>query len=184
MQNSGYILLRTTRRWKKILDYIAMLPASIPALIFGVGLLIAYLRPPLKLYGTMWILLIAYLTTLIPYGVRTTSSSLIQVSKELEEAGRVSGARWMTTFRRITLPLIKPGILAGWILVFVTLMRELGSSILLYTPRTVVSSIVLWNLWDEGKFVAMSAFAVLITLISVVFVTLLFKFVRTSISVG
>jgi iron(III) transport system permease protein len=80
--------------------------------------------------------------------------------------------------------LIKPGILAGWILVFVTLMRELGSSILLYTPRTVVSSIVLWNLWDEGKFVAMSAFAVLITLISVVFVTLLFKFVRTSISVG
>ena len=174
----SYILIRTKVKGRRVLDYMSMLPVSIPGIVFAVGLLIAYIRPPIKLYGTLYILIVSYVTLHIPHGVRSVSSSLIQIHKELGEAGHVSGANWLTIFRRITIPLVRPGIIAGWTLVFVTLMRELSSSILLCSPRTVVASVVLWDLWDEGEFTTLSAFSVILILITVTMLGTMFYFTR------
>src|SRR5678810_1480639 len=98
--------------------------------------MIVYLTLPLGIYGTMWIMLIAYVTRFMPYGLRYNTTSMLQIHKELEESAAMSGASWTTTFRRIIVPLLKPGLLAGWIYVTIVSIRELSSSILLYSPGT------------------------------------------------
>src|SRR5205814_10605696 len=99
--------------------------------------------------GTNRIMLIAYVTRVMPYGLRCNTTSMLQIHKELEESAAMSGASWTTTFRRIILPLLKPGLMAGWIYIMIVSIRELSSSILLYSPGTEVLSIVIWELWEN-----------------------------------
>jgi iron(III) transport system permease protein len=106
---------------------------------------------PLPIYGTIGVLLIAYATHYLPFGVRTTSAALRQLHPELEEAARVAGASWQRTMRRITLPLVQPAVLAAWVLLFVMAMQEVSSSILLYTSRSVVLSVAVFDLWENGN---------------------------------
>src|SRR5207249_5991267 len=94
-------------------------------------------------YGTIWIMLIAYITRFMPYGLRYNTTSMLQIHKELEESAAMSGASSTTTFRRVILPLLKPGLIAGWIYIMIVSIRELSSSILLYSPGTEVLSIVI-----------------------------------------
>jgi iron(III) transport system permease protein len=98
----------------------------------------AWLVFPIPIYGTFWILLIAYLTVFLPLGVRTISSVIVQLDKSLDECGQVSGASWSYRMRTITAPLLRPGILAAWLLMFVASVRELGASILLMGPNSKV----------------------------------------------
>src|SRR2546426_385148 len=105
-----------------------------------------------------------YLTRFMPYGLRYNTTSMLQIHKELEESAAMSGASWATSFRRVILPLLKPGLIAGWIYIMIVSIRELSSSILLYSPGTEVLSIVIWELWENGQYVELSALGVMLIL--------------------
>ena len=139
-------------------------------LVVGLAIMICYLALGGGIYGTIWILLIAYMTRFLPYGMRFTSASLLQLHKELEESAQASGADWFTTFRRIVLPLLKPGLMAGWLYIVIVSVRELSSSVLLYSPNSVVVSVVLWEMWQNGQYVQLSALGVMLIVVLFVFV--------------
>ena len=156
-----WIVVKTKIPGRWILDNIASLPMVFPGLVLGLSIMIFYLNVDIGVYGTMWIMLIAYVTRFMPYGLRYNTTSMLQIHKELEESAAMSGASWTTTFRRVILPLLKPGLLAGWIYVTIVSIRELSTSILLYSPDTQVISIVIWELWENGQYVELSALGVL-----------------------
>ena len=174
----SFLSLRTHVPGRKALDYLAMLPMAFPGIVLAFGLLRVWIMPPLVLYGTMWILFIAYLTRYIPYGVRSTSATLVQIHPELEESSLASGANWFTTFRRVTLPLLRPGLVAGWILLFVSFMRELSASVLLYSPGNEVLSVAIYDLWGQGDFRPLSALAVIQIVICLLMLTIVKKVTR------
>jgi iron(III) transport system permease protein len=155
----SFLSLRTRLPGRKALDYLSMLPMAFPGIVLAVGLLRAWISPPLVLYGTIWILFIAYITRYLPYGVRSTTATLVQIHPELEESSLISGANWFQTFRRVTLPLLKPGIVSGWILLFVSFTRELSASVLLYSPGREVISVAIYDMWGQGDFRPLSALA-------------------------
>ena len=146
-------------RW--ILDNLASLPMVFPGLVLGLAIMIFYLNVDIGIYGTIWIMFIAYITRFLPYGLRYNTTSMLQIHKELEESAAMSGASWGTTFRRIILPLLKPGMLAGWIYILIVSIRELSTSILLYSPGTEVVSVLIWELWENGQYVELSALGVM-----------------------
>lgn len=156
-----WIVVKTKIRGRWLLDNIASLPMVFPGLVLGVSIMIFYLTFDIGIYGTFWIILLAYVTRFLPYGLRYSTTSMIQIHKDLEESAGMSGASWFTVFRRIILPLLKPGLIAGWIYVMIVSIRELSTSILLYSPGNEVISIVIWELWENGQYVELSALSVL-----------------------
>lgn len=156
-----WIVVKTKIRGRWVLDNIASLPMGFPGLVLGLAMMIFYLKLDIGVYGTMWIMFIAYVTRFMPYGLRYNTTSMLQIHKELEESSAMSGASWGTTFYRIVLPLLKPGLLAGWIYIMIVSIRELSSSILLYSPGTEVVSIIIWELWENGQYVELSALGVM-----------------------
>lgn len=159
----AWIVLRSRAPGRHLLDNLTFVPIAVPGIVLGVAILFVYLRVPLAVYGTLWILLIAYVTDALPYGMRYASVSMVQVGRELEESAAVSGARFGKTFRRIVLPLLVPGLLAGWIHIFYLSMRELSSSLLLYSPGGEVLPIVMWRWYQDGQFPDVAALGVLST---------------------
>ncbi len=168
----SFLTLRTRLPGRKLLDYLTMVPLGFPGVVLAFGLLQAWIHPPLVLYGTIWILFIAYITRYLPIGVRATSATLVQIHPELEEASISCGANWFQTLKNITLPLLKPGILAGWALLFVAFTRELSASILLYSPGREVLSVAIYDLHQNGAFRPLSALAFLQIVISLVMLAL------------
>jgi iron(III) transport system permease protein len=156
-----WIVVKTKIPGRWLLDNIASLPMVFPGLVLGVSIMIFYLTFDIGIYGTFWIILLAYITRFLPYGLRYSTTSMIQIHKDLEESAGMSGASWFTVFRRIILPLLKPGLIAGWIYVMIVSIRELSTSILLYSPGNEVISIVIWELWENGQYVELSALSVL-----------------------
>jgi iron(III) transport system permease protein len=134
----AWIIQRSRLPGRNVLEYIVMFPQAVPRLVFAFGMMWAWLVFPLPVYGTLWILLIAYLTVFLPLGVRTISGVLVQLDKSLEECGEVCGASWFYRMRTITMPLLRPGLIAAWLLIFVASVRELGASILLMGPNSKV----------------------------------------------
>jgi iron(III) transport system permease protein len=167
-----WIVVKTKLRGRWLLDNIASLPMVFPGIVLGLAIMILYLYLPIGVYGTIWILLIAYVTRFLPYGLRYNTTSMLQIHKELEESAAMSGASWATAFRRIILPLLKPGLVAGWIYIVIVSIRELSSSILLYSPGTEVISILIWELWENGQYVELSALGVMFILALLVLVML------------
>jgi iron(III) transport system permease protein len=167
-----WIVVKTKLPGRWLLDNVASLPMVFPGLVLGLAIMIFYLNVDIGVYGTMWIMFIAYVTRFMPYGLRYNTASMLQIHKELEESAAMSGASWATTFRRVILPLLKPGLVAGWIYVMIVSIRELSSSILLYSPGTEVISIVIWELWENGQYVELSALGVLFILALFVLVLL------------
>ena len=165
-----WIVVRTKIPGRWLLDNVASLPMVFPGLVLGLSIMIFYLNVDVGIYGTIWIMLIAYVTRFMPYGLRYNTTSMLQIHRELEESAAMSGASWSTTFWRVILPLLKPGLLAGWIYVTIVSVRELSASILLYSPDTQVISIVIWELWENGQYVELSA-------LGVMFITALFALV-------
>ena len=156
-----WVVVKTRIPGRWLLDNLASLPMVFPGLVLGLSIMIFYLNVDVGVYGTMWIMFIAYVTRFMPYGLRYNTASMLQIHKELEESAAMSGASWGTTFVRIVLPLLKPGLVAGWIYVMIVSIRELSSSILLYSPGTEVLSITIWELWENGQYVELSALGVL-----------------------
>jgi iron(III) transport system permease protein len=158
----AWIVVRTRLPGRWLIDNLASLPLVFPGLVLGLSIMICYLYVPIGVYGTVWIMLIAYVTRFLPYGMRYASTSMLQIHKELEESAAMSGASWGMTFRRIILPLLKPGLIAGWIYIVIVSIRELSSSILLYSPGSEVVSIMIWELWQNGQYVELSALGVML----------------------
>jgi iron(III) transport system permease protein len=159
-----WIVIKTKIRGRWILDNVASLPLVFPGLVLGLSIMVFYLYFDIGVYKTMWILFIAYLTRYLPYGIRYNTTSMLQIHKELEESASMSGASWAQTFTRVVLPLLKSGFVAGWIYIVIVSIRELSSSILLYSSGTEVISVVMWELWANGQFVALSAMGVMFIL--------------------
>jgi iron(III) transport system permease protein len=168
----SWLVVRTNVPGRWALDNLSFLPLAIPGLILGVALLFVYLRFPIPIYGTIWILFIAYFTRYMPYGMRYASTSMYQISGELEESAHTSGASWWQTFRRVNLPLLVPGLVAGWIYIITVSVRELSSSILLYSPGSEVLSILIWEQWQNGQLNELAALGVLMVAALIVLVAL------------
>jgi iron(III) transport system permease protein len=146
----AWIAQRTNPRWAFAVDALAFVPIAVPSVIVGAAILFAYLELPIPVYDTIWILLIAYVTLHLPYGMRFAASGLAQIHRELEEGAAVSGAGMIALFRRVLLPLMAPMLVACWLYVFVLVVRELAASIFLVGPRTSVIATLSLTLWDDG----------------------------------
>ncbi|WP_295502072.1 iron ABC transporter permease [Limnohabitans sp. Rim8] len=168
----SWIVVKTKIPGRWLLDNMASLPMVFPGLVLGVSIMIFYLTFDIGIYGTFWIILLAYVTRFMPYGLRYSTTSMIQIHKDLEESAGMSGASWFTVFRRIILPLLKPGLIAGWIYVMIVSIRELSTSILLYSPGNEVISVMIWELWENGQYVELSALSVMFILMLLVLVGL------------
>ena len=143
----SWLILRTRMPGRGVLEYVVMIPQAVPRLVFAFGIMWAWLILPIPIYGTFWLLLIAYLTVFLPLGVRTISSVLLQLDKSLDECGQVCGAPWLYRIRTINMPLLRPGLLAAWLLLFVASVRELGASILLMGPTSKVLTPSIVEAW-------------------------------------
>lgn len=161
---AAWVVVRGKRRGRWLIDALASLPIVIPGLVLGVALLYVYLRVPLPIYGTLWILLIAYVTRYLPYGMRYATAAMHQISDELEESAQVAGGNWLQVFRQIHLPLLLPGLFVGWLYVTVISLRELSSSLLLYSPGNEVLSVVIWEQWENGQVSELAALGVLMVI--------------------
>ncbi len=167
----AWITVKSKIRGRGILESITFLPITIPGIVLGVSLIWVYLTLPIPIYGTIWVLLLAYITKYMPYGIRAASATMVQINKELEEASNVSGASWRQTFWRVIIPLLMPGFMAGWIYISIVSLRELSTSILLYSYNSVVLSIMAFDLWEGGQYTYVCALGVLMVLLMVTIVT-------------
>jgi iron(III) transport system permease protein len=171
----AWITVKSKIRGRGFLDSMAFIPIAMPGIVLGVSLIWVYLTLPnlvktyvsvylsqfVSIYGTIWVLLLAYITRFMPYGMRAASASMIQINKELEEASLASGGSWPQTFRKIILPLLMPGFVAGWIYISIIALRELSTSILLYSYDSTVLSIMAFDLWEGGQYTYVCALGVM-----------------------
>jgi iron(III) transport system permease protein len=155
----GWIDLRTRIPGRKVLDYASLIPLGLPGIVVAVALIQFWLAMPIALYGTLTILLLAYVGRYLPLGVRAANASLRQVDPSLEESAQILGASWTTTLREVTLPLIRPGLFAGWLLVFVPVIQELSASILLFSSSSITLAVAVYNLYETGYIEPVAALA-------------------------
>jgi iron(III) transport system permease protein len=161
----SYFLNRSPSRARGLIEAILSLPIGISGIILGLGFLILAVRTPL--YSTLWIILIAYVAHFFPLAVRTVTAMFVAINPELEQSARASGATWWQTMRYVLLPLLKPALVAAWLMLFVIFVRELGSAILLYGQGTETISVALVALGDRNfGFVAALAVIQLVLLLS------------------
>ena len=164
----AWITVKTKLPGRALLDNMTFIPIAMPGIVLGVSLIWVYLTLPIPIYGTIWVLLLAYLTKFMPYGIRAASASMIQINKELEEASFTAGGTWFQTFWKIILPLLMPGFTAGWIYISILALRELSTSILLYSYNSTVLSIMAFDLWEGGQYTYVCALGVLMVLLLMV----------------
>ncbi|MFM2129425.1 MAG: hypothetical protein RL477_971 [Pseudomonadota bacterium] len=164
----SWIVCRTRMPGRKSLDFLALVPQAVPSVLFGVAMLWLYLIVPLPVYGTLWIIGLAYLTRYMPHTMRIISVGMLQFHPELEEAAYASGASWGRMFRRILLPLLRPVLVAAWIWVMIHAFRELPVSAILSGPETRTVGVAIYSIWTEGSFGLISAFAVMVIAVLIV----------------
>ena len=157
----AWVTVKTKLPGRALLDTMTFIPIAMPGIVLGVSLIWVYLTLPIPIYGTIWVLLLAYITKYIPYGIRAASASMIQINKELEEASLTAGGTWFQTFRKVILPLLMPGFIAGWIYISIIALRELSTSILLYSYNSTVLSIMAFDLWEGGQYTYVCALGVM-----------------------
>jgi iron(III) transport system permease protein len=156
----GWLDLRTELPGRRWLDYASLVPLGLPGIVVAVALLQFWLRVPVPLYGTLAILGLAYTGRYIPLAVRAASAAFRQVDPSLEETARITGAGWGRTLRSITVPLTRPGLFAGWLLVFVPAIQELSASILLFSSESITLAVAVYNLYETGYLEPVAALAV------------------------
>ncbi len=162
----SYIVARRAVRGWPVLNFLATAPLAIPGIVLGVGLFLAYTRPPLTLYGTIWILLIAFVTIELPAAYQQFRSAFHAVHPELEEAGRMLGATRVRTLWNITGPLLRASIVATWCFVFVGVIRELSAAVILFTSETKVVAVLIFDLKESGDVGAIAVLSLTIVVIT------------------
>lgn len=164
----SYMIHRTKGFGVRMLDFLSVVPIGFPGIVLAMGVLVTYIQTPI--YATLWILMLAYITRFFPYGQRNISSIMLAISEELDQSSRMAGASWFTTLWRITIPLLKPGLFAGWILLFIIFLRELSISIILFTTGTETLSVgvyYLTNFENEPLTAALSMAQTVLLLIAI-----------------
>jgi iron(III) transport system permease protein len=159
---AAWLIVRASIKARWVLDQMAMLPLVFPGIVMGIAILKMYLAIPLPVYGTIWILVLAFIARYLPYGIRFSHSALLSLHKELEEGALASGANWFQMVRHVVIPLIMPALLAGWIYIFLITFRELSIALLLYSPGSQVVAVKIWELWDNGHVGELAAFSLVI----------------------
>jgi iron(III) transport system permease protein len=159
---AAWLIVRASIKFRWVLDQMAMLPLVFPGIVMGIAILKMYLMIPLPVYGTIWILVLAFIARYLPYGIRFSHSALLSLHKELEEGALASGANWFQMVRHVVFPLILPALLAGWIYIFLITFRELSIALLLYSPGSQVVAVKIWELWDNGHVGELAAFSLVI----------------------
>lgn len=161
----AWIIYRSRLPGARLLEYVVMFPQAIPRLVLGFGILVAWVAFPVRIYGTLWLLLVAYLTVFLPLGVRTIAGVMTQIDRKLEESAQVCGASLLYRMRTITLPLARPGLIAAAILLFIASVREINSSIFLMGPKSKVIGPAIVESWQIGTVGLTSAMALLQVLV-------------------
>ncbi len=174
----AWLVARTTIRTRWTLDRLAMLPLVFPGIVMGVAILKMYLTIPVPIYGTVWIMVAAYIPRFLPYATRFSHSGLLGIHRELEESATASGATWGQVARNIIVPLMMPALFAAWIFIFLITIRELPVALLLYSPGSEVISVVIWELWTNGAVGTLSAYALGITAGTVLLASLFHRLSR------
>ena len=169
----AYTVNRRLIPGSQLLPFLVLAPVVIPGVVLAVGLFIAYTRPPLILYGTLWIMFAAFLTKELPIGYSQSDATFRGVHGELEEAGRILGAGRLRVLREITAPLARSGIIATWCFIFIGVIRELSASIILFGPNTKVMSVVIMDLKEEGQFGAIAVLGLFMLLMTFATVALM-----------
>jgi iron(III) transport system permease protein len=160
----GYTVNRTQAPGRRSIDVISTLPIAIPGLVVGVAYLWAWIGLPGGLYGTIWILALAFIARFMPDTIKALSTSMLQIHREMEEASWICGKGLLGTIRSIVLPLARPGVIAAMTLLFILAIRELGSSLFLYTSNTMVMAVLLLDYYEGGNVGITAAFSLVQTI--------------------
>ena len=176
----AWYVIRMRGRFAGVVEYAMVLPLGIPGIALGVGILSLWILVPGGIYGTLWILLLAYVTAHIPVAMQFVGSALHRIHTDLEDASRVAGQAWTGTIRRIDMPLMRPALIGSWLLMYVVILREISLVILLYNPSTVVLSVGLMDVWSSGFYPELAVYSLLLLVLGLVPVALLWKFARFS----
>ena len=161
----SWLIYRSRLPGSGFIEYLVMFPQAVPRLVFAFGMMWAWIVFPIPIYGTLWLLLIAYLTVFLPLGVRTISGVMLQIDKSLEDCAQMCGAPWGYRIRTVTMPLLRPGLLAAWLLLFIASVRELGASILLMGPNAKVVTPTIVESWFATSAELTAAMALIQTLV-------------------
>lgn len=161
----AWLIYRSRLPASGLIEYVVMFPQAVPRLVFAFGLMWAWVVFPIPIYGTLWLLLIAYLTMFLPLGVRTIAGVMLQIDKSLEECAQMCGASWGFRVRTVTIPLLVPGLIAAWLLLFIASVRELGASILLMGPHSKVITPSIVESWFGTSSELTAALALIQTLV-------------------
>jgi iron(III) transport system permease protein len=166
----SYVVTRKSFKGSAALGFLATAPVAIPGVVLGVGLFLAYANPTFMLYGTLWILFIAFITIEMPAGYQQMSSSMGGIHTDLEEASRILGASRLKTLWLITTPLLKTSLIATWCFVFIGTIRELSATILLTTANTKLVSVIIYDLNESGNLGAISVLGLTLLVVSFIVV--------------
>jgi iron(III) transport system permease protein len=175
---ASYITVRSKIAGRGIIEGLVFIPWAFPGPAMALGLLWAYVDFPIPVYATIWIILIAYVTRFLPYGLRAVTSTIIQIHKELEEASIVCGAGFMATFRRVLIPMMRPGVMAGWIILVTIFMREFSATLFLYSPGAEPLGPLLYFLYLDGMRGRVAAIGLVISVISIILIAIAQRYSR------
>jgi iron(III) transport system permease protein len=180
----AYITNRNLFRGAHYLTFFALAPLVIPGIVLAVGLFIVYTQPPLVLYGTVWIMFVAFLTKEMPIGFSQAESTFKSIHPELEDASRILGANRLTLLKDVTAPLARSGLIAAWCFIFIGVIRELSAAILLFAPSSKVISVVIFDLKEEGQVGAISVLGILLLVVSFVIILMVQRFLGRDLAGG
>jgi iron(III) transport system permease protein len=169
---TAWVTTKTKATGRGLIEAMTFIPWAFPGTALAIGLLWTYVYIPLPIYGTLWILLIGYITRFLPYGLRTMTSTIIQLHDDLQQASMVCGASFLTTFRRILLPLLRPGFIAGWIILATIYLREFSTSIFLYSPGAEPLGPLLYHFYVDGNLGPMCSLALIVSIVCIVLIVI------------
>ncbi|MBM2832284.1 MAG: sugB 2, partial [Dehalococcoidia bacterium] len=161
----SWVVIRMRVKGGRLLDNLVFIPYAVPAVAFGLSYMILFLMFPNPIYGTVWILVLAYLIRFMPMGTRFTHAGVAQIKVELEEAAATSGAGLFVTLRRIVMPLMLPSMMAGGLYIFVLSLKLLSMAAILYTPKSMILPVLLYQVWREGSIPPAGALSVMMIIL-------------------
>ena len=169
---TAWVTTKSQTAGRGVIEALTFIPWAFPGTALAIGLLWTYVYMPLPIYGTLWILLIGYITRFLPYGLRTMTSTIVQLHDDLQQASMVCGASFLGTFRRILLPLLRPGFIAGWIILATIYLREFSMSVFLYSPGSEPLGPLLYHFYVDGNLGPMCSLALIVSVVCMVLIIL------------
>jgi iron(III) transport system permease protein len=169
---TAWVTTKSKASGTAIIEGLTFIPWAFPGTALAIGLLWTYVYVPLPIYGTLWILLIGYITRFLPYGLRTMTSTIVQIHDDMQQASMACGAGFMTTFWRVLLPLLRPGFVAGWIILATIYLREFSTSVFLYSPGAEPIGPLLYHFYVDGNLGPMCSLALIVSVVCIVMILL------------